>query len=98
MKGLEHKRIKSTLEITLDNRTMAEGEILNKVANSPLITFNLEDFMPAGVCDLDISQFLEGGYVLREKNFRDTLKIFDYSPFQGRFVRVFCSTDAILPA
>ncbi|MEJ6759438.1 MAG: DUF2480 family protein, partial [Flavobacteriales bacterium] len=57
---------------------MAEGEILNKVANSPLITFNLEDFMPAGVCDLDISQFLEGGYVLREKNFRDTLKIFDY--------------------
>ena len=98
MKGLEHKRIKSTLEITLDNRTMAEGEILNKVANSPLITFNLEDFMPAGVCDLDISQFLEGGYVLREKNFRDTLKIFDYSPFQGRFVRVFCSTDSILPA
>ena len=76
---------------------MAEGEILNKVANSPLITFNLEDFMPAGVCDLDIAQFLEGGYVLREKNFRETLKIFDYSPFQGRFVRVFCAQTLSYP-
>ena len=98
MKDLEQRRIKSTLEITPDDRTMAEGEIINKVANSPLITFNLEDFMPAGVRDLDISQFLEGGYILREKNFRETLKTFDYSPFKGRFIRVFCSTDAILPA
>ena len=62
---------------------MAEGEIVNKVAQSPLITFNLEDYLPAKVEQLDIAQFLDGGYLLREKEFRASLKDFDYSPFVG---------------
>jgi hypothetical protein len=77
---------------------MAEGEIVNKVAQSPLITFNLEDYLPAKVEQLDIAQFLDGGYLLREIEFRAALKDFDYSPFVGAAVRIHCSTDAILPA
>ena len=77
---------------------MAEGEIVNKVAQSPLITFNLEDYLPAKVEQLDIAQFLDGGYLLREKEFRAALNDFDYSPFVGAAVRIHCSTDAILPA
>lgn len=73
-------------------------EIINKVDQSPLITFNLEDLMPEKVIDLDIAQFLEGGFILREKEFRSTLKAFDYAPFAGSVVRLYCSTDAILPA
>ena len=76
---------------------MAEGEIVNKVAQSPLITFNLEDYLPAKVEQLDIAQFLDGGYLLREIEFRAALKDFDYSPFVGAAVRIHCSTDAILP-
>lgn len=73
-------------------------EIVNKVASSPLITFNLEDLMPAKVLDLDIAQFLEGGFLLREKEYRNALKAFKYEPYAGATVRLFCSTDAILPA
>ena len=47
---------------------MAKEEILNKVAQSQLITFNLEDYLPQNVEHLDISQFLDDGYLLREKN------------------------------
>jgi len=77
---------------------MAVGEIVNKVAQSPLITFNLEDYLPVNVRDLDISQFLDQGFLLREKEFRVALKAFDFSPFAHAVVRIFCSTDAILPA
>lgn len=73
-------------------------EIINKVDQSPLVTFNLEDVMPAKVQDLDIAQFLEGGFILREKAFRSALKEVDYTTFEGSVVRLFCSTDAILPA
>ena len=77
---------------------MAEGEIVNKVAQSPLITFNLEDYLPVKVEQLDIAQFLDGGYLLREKEFRASLQDCNYSPFVGATVRIHCSTDAILPA
>jgi len=73
-------------------------EIINKVDQSPLITFNLEDLLPSKVMEIDIAEFLEGGFILREKEFRAALKTFDYSPYSGSVVRLFCSTDAILPA
>lgn len=77
---------------------MSTGEIVNKVAQSPLITFNLEDFMPANVRALDISEFLDQGFILREGDFREALKNLDYSMFEKSVVRLYCSTDAILPA
>ncbi|MEY2963559.1 MAG: hypothetical protein RL754_820 [Bacteroidota bacterium] len=77
---------------------MSQGEIVNKVAQSPLITFNLEDYLPSRKEDLDLSTFLEGGFILREKAFREAIAGLDFPSLTGAVVRIFCSTDAILPA
>ena len=77
---------------------MAE-EIVNRVAKSPLITFDLEDLYPAGErLQLDMSQWLEQGFILREKEFRMALKGFDFTPYKNAYVALNCSTDALLPA
>ena len=76
---------------------MAKEKILNKVAQSPLITFNLEDYLPENLEHLDISQFLDENYLLREKEFRASLKEFDFSSFLNAVVRIYCSKEAILP-
>lgn len=72
--------------------------IQNKVAESGLIVLDLADFLPKeGVVALDIKEFLFHGMVLREKEFREMLKAYDWSAFSGKFVAVHCSTDAIVP-
>lgn len=77
----------------------AEDEIVNRVANSALQVFDLEDYYPEGErVALDISGWLLEGFVLREKDFRETLKNHDWEQYTGKFVAVFCSTDAIVPA
>lgn len=77
---------------------MAE-EILNRVAQSKLITFNLEDFYPKGERFLfDLSQWLYEGFVLKEKDFREKVKEHDWSQYQDKFLALNCSTDAIVPA
>jgi hypothetical protein len=53
---------------------MSEGEIINKVAQSPLITFNLEDYLPTKTAALDLVSLIEHGGILRETEFRATLK------------------------
>lgn len=74
-------------------------EIINKVANSVLEIFDLEDYYPKGNrVELDISQWLLEGFLLREKDFREHLKNHDWSQYQDHYVSVFCSTDAIVPA
>ena len=74
-------------------------EIVNKVTNSVLEVFDLEDYYPIGIrTQLDISQWLLDGFLLKEKDFREALKIHDWSQFQNHFVAIHCSTDAIIPA
>ena len=74
-------------------------EIVNKVANSVLEVFDLEDYYPSGIrTQLDISQWLLDGFLLKEKDFREALKIHDWSQYQNHFVAIHCSTDAIIPA
>ena len=74
-------------------------EIVNKVANSLLEVFDLEDYYPSGIrTQLDISQWLLDGFLLKEKDFREALKNHDWSQFQNHFVAIHCSTDAIIPA
>ena len=74
-------------------------EIVNKVANSLLEVFDLEDYYPSGIrTQLDISQWLLDGFLLKEKDFREALKNNDWSKFQNHFVAIHCSTDAIIPA
>jgi len=74
-------------------------EIANKVANSVLEVFDLEDYYPSGIrTQLDISKWLLDGFLLKEKDFREVLKTNDWSQFQNHFVAIHCSTDAIIPA
>lgn len=74
-------------------------EIVNKVAQSSLMVFDLEDYYPEHhVVDLDISQWLLDGFILKESEFRTKLKETDWSHFEDKYVALFCATDAILPA
>ena len=74
-------------------------EIINKVANSVLEVFDLEDFYPVGTrTQIDISQWLYEGFLLKEKDFREALKNHDWSQYQNHLVAINCSTDAIIPA
>ena len=74
-------------------------EIVNRVANSKLVTIDLEEYYPEGPRhELDIAPWLYEGFVLREKEFRAAVKAHDWSHYQNGFVAVHCSTDAIVPA
>lgn len=76
---------------------MAE-EIINRVANSKLVTFNLEDLYPQGERALfDIKDWLLEGFVLREKDFRESAKKHDWSQYEGKYVALTCSSDAVIP-
>lgn len=76
----------------------AQDQIVNKVANSSLITFNLEEYYVQGDrILLDIKDQLYQGLILKEKDFRDFIKTHDWSQYQNKFVAITCSADAIVP-
>lgn len=80
----------------LCNITM--DEIVNKVAESGLITIDLEKMIPEGPrAEIDLKDLLFQGLVLREKDFRNYIKESDWDAYNGRFVNVTCSADAIVP-
>lgn len=86
--------------VTIEPHRMSETPepILNRVAQSKLITFNLEDYYPPGQrISLDIKDWLYEGFILREKEFRAALAEHDWSQYQDAFVALHCSTDAIVP-
>jgi hypothetical protein len=57
--------------------------IINKVSSSPLITIDLEDFKTEGPrIFIDVSQWLEDGFLLREKPFRAILKNHDWAKYK----------------
>ena len=73
-------------------------EIVNKVAQSKLEVFDLEDYFPkASVVEMDISIWLEEGFILKEKDFRLALKTQNWAEFSNKTIAIFCSSDAILP-
>lgn len=75
------------------------NEIINRVAQSPLMTFDLEDYFPSNSpINIDLSQWLHEGFILMEKPFREALKNHDWRVYSGQIVALNCSTDAILPA
>lgn len=75
------------------------AEIINRVANSSLITFNLEDlYLPGERLLIDISDWLLEGLVLRESLFREKAAAQDWSIYKDKYVALTCSTEAIIPA
>ncbi|MBT8187935.1 MAG: DUF2480 family protein [Croceitalea sp.] len=74
------------------------SEIVNRVAQSNLVTFDLEDLYPQGERFLfDIKDWLFEGLILREKEFRIQIEQKDWSQFKDAYVALTCSTDAIVP-
>lgn len=74
-------------------------EIINKVANSKLVTIDLEDYYPKGPRVLfDIKQWLFQESVLREKDFRASIEAFDWSVYKDSYIALTCSVDAIIPS
>ncbi|WP_316802155.1 DUF2480 family protein [Pedobacter nototheniae] len=75
-----------------------QENIINKVANSGLVTLNLEDYYDNGERILyDIKDNLFHGLMLREKDFREFIKNHDWSQYQNKNVAIICSADAIVP-
>lgn len=72
--------------------------IVNKVAQSGLITLNLEDYLPEGEFVIfDLKDYLFMGLILKEKDFREALKNLDWSHYQNKNVAITCTADAIVP-
>ncbi len=77
---------------------MSENQIVNRVAQSSLVTLNLEDYShPGPRVVYDLKEHLFKGLILREKDFRDSLKQEDWSKYKDQNVAVICSADAIIP-
>ena len=73
-------------------------ELRNKVAESGIITLNLEDFIPnKEFIVFDLKQFLYMELILKEKEFRAMLDQHQWNQYQNKWVAIACSVDAIIP-
>lgn len=76
-----------------------EKEIINKVSNSKLMTFDLEEIYPEGKrVVFDIKDWLFQEIILKEKDFRESVNTHNWSQYKNCFVAVSCSADAIIPS
>ncbi len=73
--------------------------LVNRVAQSALITLDLEEYFPKeeDIAFIDLKDFLFKGLILREADFRETVKATDWSQYQNKYVAIYCSNDAIIP-
>ena len=72
--------------------------IQNKVAESEIEVFNLEDLWDGkAIVEIDVADFLVEGLVLREKDFRTRVKETDWAAYADSHVAFGCTTDAIVP-
>lgn len=75
-----------------------QENIINKVAESGLTSFDLADFYPQGERVVyDIKENLFHGLILKEKDFREFIKEHDWTQYQGKHVAITCTADAIVP-
>lgn len=75
-----------------------EEQIINRVAQSALISLDLAEFIqPGDRVVFDLKDYLFQGLILKEKDFRLSLKELDWDKYRDKYVAVCCSTDAIVP-
>ena len=73
-------------------------EIINRVANSSLVTFDLEQLhVPGERIVYDIKKDLFQELILKEKDFRDHIKNHGWNEFEGKYVSIVCTADAVVP-
>jgi len=74
------------------------SEFVNKVAESGILTLNLEAYYPKDeIAVFDMKDYLFMGLILKEKDFREALKTVDFSLFENKIVALTCSADAVIP-
>jgi len=72
--------------------------IVNKVAESALVTIDLETFLPKEQpLVFDLKDYLFMGLILKEKEFREALRNTNWDVYKNKTVLVTCSADAIVP-
>lgn len=76
-----------------------EGEIKNKIAESGLLTIDLSAYIPQlnDIHVFDIKPFLFKELILKEQEFREQLKAFDFSIYQQKMVCITNTVNAIIP-
>lgn len=75
-----------------------EKPIVNKIKQSDkLVTVNLQElYDEAPVAELDLKEFLFKGLILKEDEFREALENYEWQQYEGKYLRLFCSSDAII--
>ena len=75
-----------------------QGEIVNKVANSGLINFDISDLIPKGIRKgIDLKDFLFEGLILREADFRQKISEINPEDYKDAYVYIYNSADAVIP-
>lgn len=75
-----------------------EFEIKNKVAGSGLVNFDLSELVPKGErMGIDLKDFLWEGLILKEKDFREKVAALNAEKYQGSYVHIYNSAEAIVP-
>ncbi|SNV43569.1 Protein of uncharacterised function (DUF2480) [Chryseobacterium taklimakanense] len=73
-------------------------EIKNKVAESGLINFDLSSLVPKGErIGIDLKDFLYEGLILKEKDFREKVAAVNSQDYNGAYVYIYNSAEAIVP-
>ncbi|OYW78623.1 MAG: hypothetical protein B7Y37_05510 [Sphingobacteriia bacterium 28-36-52] len=72
--------------------------IVNKVAESGIISLDLEAFFPKEkIMVFDLKDYLFMELILKEKDFRAALLTTDWEKYRDSYVALTCSADAIIP-
>jgi len=72
--------------------------IINKVAESGIVSFDLEDLYPKEEIKVfDLKNFLFMELILKEKDYRLALQQLDWSVYADKNIAILCSADAIVP-
>ena len=78
---------------------MGAQPIINRVAKSDLVSIDLEEYLPnVEKVKINLADYLHQRMILREKDFRTSMKELDPDRFRGKAVSVYCSEDAIIPS
>ncbi len=77
---------------------ISEDPIINRVAKSPIITINLEEYLPKEEkVNIDLKDNLFQGLILREKDFREFIKETNWEEYKNKIVGIHCSEEVVIP-
>src|SRR5687767_11039310 len=81
------------------NSSVNEQPIVNRVAQSQVLKLvDLEEYYPTvPLAGFDLQPYLFAGMILKEKDFREALKVIDWKSYDGKAVFIYCSADTIIP-